>query len=124
MSIGTTIKKLRRERDMTQEQLAEYLGITANAVSQWECDRTCPDISLLPSICNLFNVSSDELLGIDVGRKNAERQKAIGRSSRKNCISAINATSPSSQATIRNTLPAARAAMKCVSSGKERDSDP
>ncbi len=38
MSIGTTIKKLRRERDMTQEQLAEYLGITANSVSQWECD--------------------------------------------------------------------------------------
>ena len=45
MSIGSTIKKLRRERDMTQEQLAEYLGITANAVSQWECDRTAPDIS-------------------------------------------------------------------------------
>ncbi len=38
MSIGTTIKKLRRERDMTQEQLADFLGITANSVSQWECD--------------------------------------------------------------------------------------
>ena len=44
MSIGSTIKKLRRERNMTQEQLAECLGITANAVSQWECDRTAPDI--------------------------------------------------------------------------------
>ena len=38
MSIGSTIKKLRRDHDMTQEQLAEYLGITANAVSQWECE--------------------------------------------------------------------------------------
>lgn len=38
MSIGSTIKKLRREQNMTQEQLAEYLGITANAVSQWECE--------------------------------------------------------------------------------------
>lgn len=36
-TIGTTIRNLRRQRDMTQEQLAEYLGITSRAVSQWEC---------------------------------------------------------------------------------------
>ncbi len=71
MSIGSTIKKLRRERDMTQEQLAEYLGITANAVSQWECDRTAPDISQLPLLANLFCVSADVLLGIDVSSKDA-----------------------------------------------------
>ena len=50
MSIGSTIKRLRRERDLTQEQLAEYLGITSRAVSQWECDRTAPDISQLPAL--------------------------------------------------------------------------
>jgi len=66
MSIGLTIKKLRRERDMTQEQLAELLGITANAVSQWECDRTAPDIAQLPMLSNIFRVSADVLLGIDV----------------------------------------------------------
>ena len=66
MSVGTTIKKLRRERDMTQEQLAEYLGITANAVSQWECDKTSPDISQLPILANLFEVTTDFLLGVDV----------------------------------------------------------
>lgn len=38
MSIGTTIKRLRREKDITQEQLAEYLGITSRAISQWECE--------------------------------------------------------------------------------------
>ncbi len=38
MSIGTKVKKLRRERDMTQEQLADYLGISAKAVSQWETE--------------------------------------------------------------------------------------
>ena len=54
MSIGTTIKKLRHEREMTQEQLAEYLGITANAVSQWECDRTAPDISQLPMLARVL----------------------------------------------------------------------
>ncbi len=71
MSIGSTIKKLRRERDMTQEQLAEYLGITANAVSQWECDRTAPDISQLPILANLFEVTTDYLLGVDVTNKQA-----------------------------------------------------
>ncbi len=71
MSIGSTIKKLRRERDMTQEQLAEYLGITANAVSQWECDRTAPDISQLPILANFFEVTTDYLLGVDVTNKQA-----------------------------------------------------
>lgn len=69
MSIGTTIKRLRRDKDITQEQLAEYLGITSRAISQWECDRTTPDISLLPALANIFEVSSDELLGIDVNAK-------------------------------------------------------
>ncbi|MBQ9130605.1 MAG: helix-turn-helix transcriptional regulator, partial [Clostridia bacterium] len=54
MSIGSTIKRLRREKDLTQEQLAEYLGITSRAISQWECDRTAPDISQLPTLCHIF----------------------------------------------------------------------
>lgn len=66
MSIGTTIKHLRREKDITQEQLAEYLGITSRAVSQWECDRTSPDISQIPALCHIFDISSDTLLGIDI----------------------------------------------------------
>ena len=65
MSIGSTIKKLRRERNMTQEQLAEYLGITANAVSQWECDKTAPDISQLPVLAGLFSTTIDTLLEYD-----------------------------------------------------------
>lgn len=69
MSIGITIKNLRRQRDMTQEQLAEYLGITSRAVSQWECGRTAPDITQLPLLANIFEVSADVLLGIDVDAK-------------------------------------------------------
>ena len=71
MSIGTTIKRLRRDRDITQEQLAEYLGISTGAVSQWECDRTAPDITQLPLLANIFDVSADELLEID-GKKKDE----------------------------------------------------
>lgn len=77
MSIGSTIKRLRRERDLTQEQLAEYLGITSRAVSQWECDRTAPDISQLPALCHIFDVSSDVLLGIDIAKSNEEIKKYL-----------------------------------------------
>ena len=66
MSIGTTIKRLRRDRGMTQEQLAELLGLSTNAISQWECDKTAPDISNLPVLANIFEVSADVLLGIDL----------------------------------------------------------
>lgn len=69
MTIGQRIKQLRRERDITQEQLAEYLNLSASAVSQWECGRVLPDISQLPLLANLFEVSADVLLGIDVDSK-------------------------------------------------------
>ena len=77
MSIGSTIKRLRRERDITQEQLAEYLGITSRAISQWECDRTAPDISQIPALCHIFDISSDVLLGIDIEKKNEEIKKYL-----------------------------------------------
>ena len=77
MSIGSTIKRLRREKDITQEQLAEYLGITSRAISQWECDRTAPDISQIPALCYIFDVPSDVLLGIDIEKSNEEIKKYL-----------------------------------------------
>ena len=68
MSIGQTIKRLRRNADMTQEELAEILSISPQAVSRWETDATMPDLSLIPAIVNLFGVTSDELLGINTMR--------------------------------------------------------
>lgn len=69
MQIGLIIKKLRKEKDITQEQLAEYLGISSRAVSQWECGKTMPDISQLPILANLFEVTTDYLLGVDINEK-------------------------------------------------------
>ena len=69
MTIGTRIKQLRQEQNITQEQLADSLGITSRAVSQWECDRTAPDISQLPALANIFNVTTDMLLGVDISRR-------------------------------------------------------
>ncbi len=71
-SIGQNIKRLRRERDITQETLAEYLGITAQAVSGWETDRNAPDIAQLPLLANIFAVTTDEILGVNVGAKDAK----------------------------------------------------
>ena len=73
MNIGTTIKKLRREKEMTQETLAEYLGVSVSAVSQWESEKTMPDLSLIAPLCNLLDITSDELLGINL----AQKQKKI-----------------------------------------------
>lgn len=70
MTIGSKIKNLRQENNLTQEQLAQYLGITSRAVSQWECDRTAPDISMIPALCHIFDISSDVLLGIDIEKNN------------------------------------------------------
>ena len=74
MSIGTTIKKLRRDRNITQEQLAELLGVSTNAVSQWECDKTAPDISHLPVLANIFEVSADVLLEIDIAKSKKQTE--------------------------------------------------
>jgi len=76
MSIGTTIKKLRRERNITQEELADMIGVTSCAVSQWECDRTAPDIAQIPVLAAIFEVSADVLLEIDITKSKRAREVA------------------------------------------------
>ena len=65
MDLGNNIKSLRTIRKMTQEELAELLGTTSKSVSRWEQSLTYPDISLLPLIANIFEVTVDELLGVE-----------------------------------------------------------
>lgn len=80
MTFGQIIKKLRHEADMTQEQLAETLSISAQAISRWENDVAMPDISLLPVLANLFEVTTDYLLGVDISQKEEKIQKIINSS--------------------------------------------
>ena len=61
--LGSSIARLRREAGLTQEQLANILGISYQAVSKWETGNSCPDISTLPLLADLFGVSIDELFG-------------------------------------------------------------
>lgn len=63
-TMGAMIASLRKERGMTQAQLAEQLNVTDKAVSKWERDIACPDISALPRLAELLGVSVDELLQV------------------------------------------------------------
>lgn len=62
-TMGSIIARLRKEKGMTQEQLANELGISYQAVSKWENELSSPDISALPLLAELFDVSIDELFG-------------------------------------------------------------
>jgi len=61
-SLGSRINEYRRQRNITQEQLADAMGVTPQAVSKWENDISCPDITLLPQIADYFSVSMDRLV--------------------------------------------------------------
>ena len=61
-SIGETIATLRKEKGMTQSQLAEKLNVTDKAVSKWERDLSCPDINTISKLADVLGVSVEELL--------------------------------------------------------------
>lgn len=63
--IGENIKKMRRDRNLTQEEMAAHLGISFQAVSKWERGDGLPDITLLPALSRYFGVTADELLGME-----------------------------------------------------------
>lgn len=94
LSIGDNIKRLRKSKDITQEQLAEMLGISAQSVSRWESGVCYPDIELLPVLAETFDVTVDQLLGVDdvAEKKKVEDyldrfQIAINQGKIEECIS-------------------------------------
>ena len=62
MTIGKRIAALRREKGLKQDDLAGMLEVSPQAVSKWENDQTCPDISLLPGLAKILGITVDELL--------------------------------------------------------------
>lgn len=65
LNIGETIKKLRKECEITQEDFAEVLGVSCQSVSRWENHSCYPDIELIPIIAAFFGISTDKLMGVD-----------------------------------------------------------
>lgn len=95
LNIGTKIRELRHRDGRTQEALAEFLGVTGQAVSRWESGGSYPDMEMIPSIANFFHVSIDELFGYNNDREETilrmveEAQRAMtvqGRSLHKGCL--------------------------------------
>ena len=64
LTIGENIRTFRKKNDLTQEALADRLGVTYQSVSRWENGSTYPDLELLPAISELLAVTVDELLGM------------------------------------------------------------
>ena len=75
LNIGEMIKKLRKEREITQEEFAEVLGVSCQSVSRWENNLCYPDIELIPTIAAFFDISTDKLMGVD----DAAEKKAVNR---------------------------------------------
>ena len=68
-TLGTIIAELRKQRGMTQLELAEKMGVTDKAVSKWERDLSCPDINSIPNLAEILGVSVEELMQV---KKEAE----------------------------------------------------
>lgn len=62
MTLGKRIAQYRKEKGLTQEALAQEMNVSAQAVSKWENDQTCPDIASLPALSRVLGVTVDELL--------------------------------------------------------------
>ncbi len=78
--IGEKIKELRRSRDMTQEKLAEFLSVSYQTVSKWECGVSSPDVYMIAPLARLFGITTDELLGVENGdARRAEFDRAYDR---------------------------------------------
>lgn len=72
MALAENIKALRKKKGMTQEELAENLHISAQAVSKWETGQSCPDVDMLPKLAIIFDTSLDNLFDFDHRKIEAE----------------------------------------------------
>lgn len=93
LQLGENIRVLRRKEEITQEELAEVLGVSYQSVSRWENNSCYPDIELLPTLAEFFGVTTDQLLGVDAETEQhkaeeylARFQDAISQGNVKDCI--------------------------------------
>jgi len=74
-TLGMTIASLRKERGLTQLELAEKMGVTDKAVSKWERDLCCPDVNSLPKLAEVFGTSVDELMQVKPAAREEKGEK-------------------------------------------------
>ncbi len=76
-TLGVMIASIRKERGMTQLDLAEKMGVTDKAVSKWERDLSCPDVNSIPQLAEILGVSVDELMQVKDITKGTSSQDNI-----------------------------------------------
>ena len=76
-TLGMMIVSLRKEKGLTQLELAEKMGVTDKAVSKWERDLSCPDINSLPKLAEIFEISVDELMQVKTLAQEQKGEKGI-----------------------------------------------
>lgn len=79
LKLGENLRKFRLQRELTQEQLADILGVSAQAVSRWENGTTYPDITLLPTVASYFEITLDELMGMDSFKSEEQLKELLGQ---------------------------------------------
>lgn len=79
LHIGETIKRLRKEKEITQEEFAEILGVSSQSVSRWENNLCYPYMELIPTIASFFSVSTDKLMGVDAITEKENIEKYLER---------------------------------------------
>lgn len=89
MNIGNNISALRKEKGITQEELARALGLSAQAISKWENNSSCPDVSLLAPIADYFGVTVDDLLRADEDKIIRDKIKPEESENNLNCKKSI-----------------------------------
>ncbi len=93
-TFSNNLKQFRKQRQLSQEQLAEHLGITTQAVSKWECSLSYPDIDLLPVLADFFHVSIDTLLREDAFSPDGTRNASMAEEAQASSGSRTDAASP------------------------------
>lgn len=78
-TFGDMITALRKEKGMTQLELAEKMGVTDKAVSKWERDLSYPDINTFPKLAEIFNVSTDELMQVKASKDEKASSKKVSQ---------------------------------------------
>ena len=79
LQFADNLTRLRREKKVTQEELADFIGVTKASVSKWETRQSLPDIFILPQLASFFNVTVDELLGYSPQLSKEQIQKQYYR---------------------------------------------
>lgn len=127
LNIAENIRKYRRQRGITQENLAEILGVTVGAVSKWENGSSVPDILLIMELADFFEISTDVLLGFDSGSRSiAEYCDSIDKYKRERDFDSAAKTADKALARFPNAFRVAHCSanaymVKGIESGNEKD---